>query len=335
MIHFTHYGKKEGETVLKNAVTFLRSRSGAMITIVILCLVLFAGRLLSGFMYVVIDDGRRTVLTDHSRDVMTVLAKNNITLKDGDMLIAPEASDGFVTTVEIYRSYPVSITVDGQTITLQSTGETVLSAVLASNISTKSSDIITPAPGTPTTPNMNINIERVTIDYTPPKKPEPAKPATPNPDSQPKPATTPNQPTEAPPADTSNLPKSVLVFNPGEGSLPTLGDDHQLITPGGTYTVKQVISVSATAYYPWRGYGQKNASGKVARPGTIAVDPKVIPLGSRVFVVAADGSSWIYGYAIAEDTGGVVKGNIIDLLLMSKAECIKFGRRKATVYVLE
>ncbi len=60
---------------------------------------------------------------------------------------------------------------------------------------------------------------------------------------------------------------------------------------------------------------------------TIAVDPRVIPLGSRVYVEG-------YGYAIAHDTGGDIKGNRIDLFMNSEAECNSWGRRSVKVYIL-
>ena len=67
--------------------------------------------------------------------------------------------------------------------------------------------------------------------------------------------------------------------------------------------------------------------------GTVAVDPKVIPLGTALYIVTDDGE-YIYGYCIAEDTGGAVKGNIVDLFFNTLAECYAFGRRNCTVYVL-
>lgn len=60
---------------------------------------------------------------------------------------------------------------------------------------------------------------------------------------------------------------------------------------------------------------------------TISVDPTVIPLGSKVFIPG-------YGYAIAADTGGAVKGNIIDLYLNSMEECIAWGRRSVTLHLV-
>ncbi len=71
------------------------------------------------------------------------------------------------------------------------------------------------------------------------------------------------------------------------------------------------------------------ASGKRVRYGLVAVDPKVIPLGSKLYVEN-------YGYAIAADTGRLIKGNRIDLFFFnSLSELKKFGRRYVTVYLLE
>lgn len=112
---------------------------------------------------------------------------------------------------------------------------------------------------------------------------------------------------------------------------------------GGEFRYKSYIDCTATAYdlsyescgkNPGdRGYGI-TASGMRAQYGVIAVDPRVIPLGTRLYIEAVDGS-WVYGNAIAGDTGGAIKGNKIDLFFDTKAECMQFGRRTARVYILE
>ncbi len=82
-----------------------------------------------------------------------------------------------------------------------------------------------------------------------------------------------------------------------------------------------------------RGYGI-TASGMKARRGVVAVDPKVIPLGTKLYIESADGS-YVYGEAVAGDTGGAIKGNRIDLFMDSYSECMQFGRRKVNVYILD
>lgn len=104
---------------------------------------------------------------------------------------------------------------------------------------------------------------------------------------------------------------------------------------GTTYGVKQVINGEAVAYYS-KLANPSTATGNPAIPGkTIAVDPKVIPLGSLVYVTSVDGVSWSYGPAYAHDVGGGIKGNIIDLFKASYDECVAHGRRNCIIYILE
>ena len=76
-----------------------------------------------------------------------------------------------------------------------------------------------------------------------------------------------------------------------------------------------------------------DGGGTIARVGAIAVDPRVIPYGTRMFIVSADGSI-TYGVATAEDCGGKIKGNRIDLFFDTYEQCISFGVRSCDVYLL-
>lgn len=96
----------------------------------------------------------------------------------------------------------------------------------------------------------------------------------------------------------------------------------------GTILAKKTYVMEATAYFD----GLITASGlrPVRNPSglsTVAVDPSVIPLGSKLYI---DG----YGYAIAADTGSAIKNLKIDLYMNSLAECYTFGRRKVSVSLL-
>lgn len=76
-------------------------------------------------------------------------------------------------------------------------------------------------------------------------------------------------------------------------------------------------------------YGNKTATGTTPTANrTIAVDPRIIPLGKKVYIEG-------YGTYIAEDTGGAVKGNIIDIYIPGYDNCIQFGRRKARAWIVE
>ena len=108
---------------------------------------------------------------------------------------------------------------------------------------------------------------------------------------------------------------------------------------GKGFSYSRVLNVTATAYDPSpstnAGY-TKTAYGLTPQDGVVAVDPNVIPLGTRLYIESSDGgASWVYGYCIAGDTGGAIKGNKVDLCYNTKAECMQFGRRSATVYILD
>ncbi|AOR22297.1 3D domain-containing protein [Clostridium taeniosporum] len=96
----------------------------------------------------------------------------------------------------------------------------------------------------------------------------------------------------------------------------------------GNITYKRKLSVLATAY---SGHSTTATGRRPVRNSnglsTIAVDPSVIPLGSKVYVEG-------YGYAIAADTGGAIKGNKIDLYLNSSSECTRWGRRPVNLFIV-
>lgn len=103
-----------------------------------------------------------------------------------------------------------------------------------------------------------------------------------------------------------------------------------LIVSRGQFAGKEVLDMVATAYSPFccRGVDDVTATGMRAGYGVVAVDPRLIPLGSRLYI---DG----YGYAVAGDTGGRIKGLRIDLGFDTRREAIRFGRRPVRVYIIE
>ncbi|MGA9468054.1 MAG: LysM peptidoglycan-binding domain-containing protein [Exiguobacterium marinum] len=94
----------------------------------------------------------------------------------------------------------------------------------------------------------------------------------------------------------------------------------------------KTMTVEATAYTPYcAGCSGITATGIDVRSNpnqkVIAVDPSVIPLGSKVWVEG-------YGTAIAGDTGGAIKGNKIDILMPTQEQALNFGRKSITIKVL-
>lgn len=100
-------------------------------------------------------------------------------------------------------------------------------------------------------------------------------------------------------------------------------------TPQGHLPYTQVLGMEATAYLPTDGSAEGlTAMGIPATYGIVAVDPDVIPLGTKVYIPG-------YGTALAADTGGAIYGYKIDLCMEDYYEAMDFGRRTVTVFVLK
>ncbi|MBR5153089.1 MAG: DUF348 domain-containing protein [Clostridia bacterium] len=101
---------------------------------------------------------------------------------------------------------------------------------------------------------------------------------------------------------------------------------------------KRVETFQATAYDAspmdngiWAG---KTSTGMPLVYGVIAVDPRVIPYGTKMYIESVDGK-YKYGYAIAGDCGGAIKGKKVDLFFPSRSTCYQFGRRPVNIYFLD
>ncbi|MCH7944972.1 MAG: G5 domain-containing protein, partial [Armatimonadetes bacterium] len=97
----------------------------------------------------------------------------------------------------------------------------------------------------------------------------------------------------------------------------------------GTYTRAKVLTMESTAYTPDAGRTHPTFityTGTKAEYGAIAVDPKVIPLGTLMYVEG-------YGFGKAEDTGSAIKGNIIDVCIEDLSDALRWGRRDVKVHI--
>lgn len=88
------------------------------------------------------------------------------------------------------------------------------------------------------------------------------------------------------------------------------------------FSKAMVVHTSAYTYS-----GRNTATGLKPAVGLVAVDPSVIPLGTRLYIEG-------YGYATAADTGGAIKGNRIDVFMEDRAQCLSWGRRTVKAYIL-
>jgi uncharacterized protein YabE (DUF348 family)/3D (Asp-Asp-Asp) domain-containing protein len=90
------------------------------------------------------------------------------------------------------------------------------------------------------------------------------------------------------------------------------------------YEIKKTLSVRATAY---THTGRRTATGVWPTLGTVAVDKSVIPLGTRLYIPG-------YGICKAQDTGGAIKGEKIDIFFDTEEECIRWGNKSITIYII-
>ena len=135
----------------------------------------------------------------------------------------------------------------------------------------------------------------------------------------------------------NNTPTTAVPTTPTETttapSAPSASGGTLTTSSGMTYTYTEALTVSCTAYSCGGSPGY-TYSGTLARVGAVAVDPNYIPLGTRMYIVSNDGQ-YVYGYCVAEDIGGGIKGYKIDLYFDTFAECYQFGVRTCTAYILK
>lgn len=133
-----------------------------------------------------------------------------------------------------------------------------------------------------------------------------------------------------------------VITKPVDKVIEKAEEKYIVSSRGQVIRYKKVLIMEATAYDLSVGSTGKTPdhpeygitfSGTRARPGVVAVDPRVIPLGTKLYVESLDSTS-DYGVASAEDTGSAIKGKKIDLFMENSKAAWRFGRRKVRVYIL-
>ena len=127
----------------------------------------------------------------------------------------------------------------------------------------------------------------------------------------------------APPAEPEETP-----------DMPIVKDGYIIMPTGEILTYFKTDYVTATGYtHTDEGCDMTTATGTTVHYGTAAVDPRFIPYGTRMLIMSHDGERY-YGIATAEDCGGAIKRDRMDLYFSTYQECIEFGRRRCTIYFL-
>ncbi|WP_051542124.1 3D domain-containing protein [Clostridium lundense] len=129
--------------------------------------------------------------------------------------------------------------------------------------------------------------------------------------------------------------KEIVTKKPKEKIVAQGTLTHRVASRGSYSQVSSnIIKVKATAYWAVSGVGNTYTSSgrKAVRNAdgysTVAVDPRVIPLGTRLYVEG-------YGYAIAADEGSAVKGNFVDVFFNTRSEACNWGVKYVNVHVLK
>lgn len=140
-----------------------------------------------------------------------------------------------------------------------------------------------------------------------------------------------------------SLEEEIVYIDPVDEVIEVGTKEYEVVASRGSFRYMSELDMVATAYdlsyestgkYPGDPNYGITASGTKAQPGTVSVDPSVIPLGSKLYIASTDGSP-DYGYATALDTGGAIKGKRIDLFIGDAAGVSNFGIRQVKVYILE
>ena len=314
------------------------------------------------------DSEKTTELTTRQSTVSEFLAENNVELGEFDrlsMLLDDELYDEARVVVRKGRKFTLNI--DGNIEIITTTKKTVREAFAEAGVLVSDSDRVEPPLDSNIEPDMNITVfrvasETITVDTEIPFTSREVS------DSSLTKGTTKvkvkgvnglkrtvysittengvetkreiieetvvREPTTRVIAVGTKAAKKTTTKSTGSTKTTSQGSGKTVTTNAGeTLSYSKKITVSATAYTA--SSGKKTASGRVAQYGVIAVDPNVIPLGTKLYVESTDdGKSWQYGYCVAGDTGGAIKGNKIDLFFNTKSECLQFGRRSAIVYIL-
>lgn len=296
----------------------------------------------------IVIDGEKTEITTLSRNLTTVLDNNGIVVKEKDkisMTMDSEVKDGDV--IYISRAVDVKVNVDGDNLEIFSAEKTVQELLEAEDIAFYAEDKIEPSLDQPLESGMKIEITRVKREIinetqqiafeTEVRKNSDMIQGTEKVVQEgvhgEKVITT-----EVVYEDGKEINRKVVQEKVDKSPIKKIIDIGTLgvLRPsrGGEVLYTEKMTFSSTAYTADRGDAtDRTATGTKCKRdpngySTVAVDPRVIPLGSKLYIEG-------YGYAIAEDTGGAIKGKIVDVYFNTYNEMMNWGRRKVNVYILK
>ncbi len=303
------------------------------------------------------DGESRKVKMYYGDTAMQAVAKSGFTMADDDVL--SQDADTVLTQdtqLSITRYYHVNVTADGNTQTVLVEEGDVSSALAAASVTLGEEDFTDVALEESLSEGMEVKVSRVTyeeesktevVDYTVKQvetedlyKGE-TKVQTQGVEGE-RTITYRNKLIDGEVVETTEISNEITkepvqqVELIGTKARPagyaTISADGTLIDHNGnTVSYTKALTGRCTAYTG----GGLTATGRPAQYGNIAVNPNVIPYGSKLYICSPDGSV-VYGYATAADTGGFASQGYImaDLYYDTYQQCANFGVRNMTIYVL-
>ncbi len=294
-------------------------------------------------------DGDARFVTSDADTVDTLLADAGIVLSAADV-VSPSpstpVSDGM--TVVVRHAVPVVVDISGEPLALDVVGSTVADALVAAGLDPASGCSVEPPLETPLDAGMTISVsdvfvrvveEYVEVDYATTVENDASMPQGSRAikrHGEPGTAVRVYRMTVTDGVEGPRTLSAERVVTEPVDEIVAVGTKRsapRTVASRAGATAEppregRTLTVVATAYSPGDpGVNTRTATGARATYGVIAVDPAVIPLGTRVYVPG-------YGNAIAADTGGAIKGDKIDVCFDTRAEAVAWGRRTVTITIL-
>lgn len=308
---------------------------------------------------VILDDEKQTLVKTMKTTVREVLEQNGVTLRDVDYInvsLDSKLQKMKKNEIQIKRAVPVYVQVDNQELTLMTYRETVKETLDAGNVALNEMDRLEGAAmEDDIQKDMKLKVIRVTEQEFAENSSVPFNVV--RKENSHMDMGKENILTNG--AEGVREKKYKITLENGIEVARQLVSDAITVNPidkiiefgtvlnhktarGDVVRYKKVLDMRATAYtasfqdtgktpdHP--GFGI-TASGMRVKKGVIAVDPRVIPLGTKVYVEVA-GDTPDYGYAVAADTGGAIKGDLIDLYYDEQGYVNSWGVKRVKVYIL-
>lgn len=286
-------------------------------------------------------DGESRVVDTLKDSVAGLLEQEKVKLGEGDLTLpALETELKHGMTITVRRAVPITVCAGGSSRAVRTAQETVGEALAALGIALGPLDKVTPGRQAPVQAGQTITVVKVE------EKLQPRYVAVPYSVQRREDDNLPRGQTRVLQAGQSGLLERQVraIFEDGQLKREEVVAERLLRPPvtevvavgtlgtisrgGRDYRYIRALDLVATAYCPSDRGGNFTALGLPARRGIVAVDPRVIPLGTQLYVEG-------YGPALAGDTGSAIKGQRIDLFMDSHREAVNFGRRRVKVYVLK